>query len=68
MDGRNTRRTVYRSVRGSDAVVRNAMTNYDAETVFLMSVEESEERSVEEMEREAQDEADGMEESNIVAD
>jgi hypothetical protein len=44
------------------------MTNYDAETVFLMSVEESEERSVEEMEREAQDEADGMEESNIVAD
>lgn len=68
MDGRNTRRTVYRGVRGSDAVVRNAMTNYDAETVFLMSVEESEERSVEEMEREAQDEADGMEESNIVAE
>lgn len=44
------------------------MTFKDAETVFMTSVEESEERTVEEMEAAAEREAEGLVESNIVSD
>lgn len=57
MDGRNTRRTVYRGVRGSDAMVRNAMSINDIETVFLLDADEAEEIAAEKEEiREGSDE------------
>ena len=44
------------------------MTFKDAEMVFMNSVEEAEERTVEEMEAAAEKEAEGLVESNIVSE